>query len=163
MPQLPKLVTPVRLRSPAPFFIGIKLLFFRRKRFMKAFSALFLSAALCVPVFFTGCATAQLPSEDIEIFTLHKDIIDVLKSDKYSADSLEKYEAAKKLIRVVDLYYTRELKTVNAIFNYRDMLVDDSKADSPVFSFNYRYGDHYVRIRFFSHKMFVTRVEITEK
>ena len=130
---------------------------------MKAFPILFLSAMLGVLVFSTGCTTTKLPSEDIEIFTLHKDIIDVLKSDKYPADSQEKYEAAKKLISAVDLYYTRELKTVNAIFNYRDMLVDDSKADSPVFSFNYRFGDHYVRIRFFSHKMFVTRVEITEK
>ena len=118
---------------------------------------------LCALFLAAGCVTEKLPSEDIEIFTLHKDIIDVLKSDKYSADSKEKYEAARKLIRTIDLYYTRELKTVNAIFNYRDMLIDGTNADNPVFSFNYRYGDHYVRIRFFSHKMFVTRVEITEK
>ena len=118
---------------------------------------------LCALFLSAGCVTEKLPSEDIEVFTLHKDIIDVLKSDKYSADSKEKYEAARKLIRTIDLYYTRELKTVNAIFNYRDMLIDGTNADNPVFSFNYRYGDHYVRIRFFSHKMFVTRVEITEK
>ena len=110
-----------------------------------------------------GCATEMLPSEDIEVFEKHKDIISVLKSDKYRADSKEKYEAAKKLIKVVDLYYTRELKTVNAFFNYRDMLVDDKDQDNPIYSFNYRYGDNYVRIRFFSHKMFVVRVEITEK
>ena len=110
-----------------------------------------------------GCATEMLPSEDIEVFEKHKDIIGVLKSDKYRADSKEKYEAAKKLIKVVDLYYTRELKTVNAFFNYRDMLVDNKDQDNSVYSFNYRYGDNYVRIRFFSHKMFVVRVEITEK
>lgn len=121
-----------------------------------AFSALLL-------IFNSGCATEMLPSEDIEVFEKHKDIIEVLKSNKFSADSKEKYEAARKLIRVVDLYYTRELKTVNALFNYRDMLVDDKDQDSPVYSFNYRYGDNYVRIRFFSHKMFVVRVEITEK
>ena len=118
---------------------------------------------LCALFLSAGCVTEKLPSEDIEVFTLHKDIIDVLKSDKYSADSKEKYEAARKLIRTIDLYYTRELKTVNAIFNYRDMLIDGTNADNPVFSFNYRYGDKSVRIRFFSHKMFVTRVEITEK
>ena len=47
-----------------------------------------------------GCATEKLPSEDIEIFTKHKDIIDVLKSDRFSADSKEKYEAAKQLAKV---------------------------------------------------------------
>ena len=130
---------------------------------MKIKSMLLLSGLLCALFFLTGCVTEKLPSEDIEVLTLHKDIIDVLKSDKYPADSREKYEAARKLIRTIDLYYTRELKTVNALFNYRDMLVDGTNADNPVFSFNYRYGDHYVRIRFFSHKMFVTRVEITEK
>ena len=130
---------------------------------MKIKSMLLLSGLLCAIFFLTGCVTEKLPSEDIEVLTLHKDIIDVLKSDKYPADSREKYEAARKLIRTIDLYYTRELKTVNALFNYRDMLVDGTNADNPVFSFNYRYGDHYVRIRFFSHKMFVTRVEITEK
>ena len=125
---------------------------------------LFLIPVFVLAVLFSaGCATEMLPSEDIEVFTMHKDIIDVLKSDKYPADSKEKYEAAYKLVRVVDLYYTRELKTVNALFNYKDMLVDATDGDNPVFSFNYRYGDKSVRIRFFSHKMFVTRVEITEK
>ena len=111
----------------------------------------------------SGCATDKLPSEDIEVLEKYSDIIAVLKSDNFPADSKEKYEAAKKLVRKVDLYYTRELKTVNSLFNYKDMLVDAQNQDNPVFSFNYRYRDHYVRIRFFSHKMFVTRVEITEK
>ena len=110
-----------------------------------------------------GCAVDKLPSEDIEVPVKYKDIIAVLKSDKFSADSEEKYLAAKQLIKHVDLYYTRELKTVNDLFNYKDMLVDAKDQDNPVFSFNYRYRDNYVRIRFFSHKMFVTRVEITEK
>lgn len=110
-----------------------------------------------------GCATEKLPSEDIEIFTKHKDIIDVLKSDRFSADSKEKYEAAKQLAKYVDFSFTRELKTVNEIFNYRDMLVDNQRRDNPVYTFNYRYGDHYIRFRFFSHRMFVVRSEITEK
>ncbi len=123
--------------------------------------ASFLPAAAIV--LFSGCATDKLPSEDIEIFTRHKAIIDVLKSDRFSANSKEKYEAAKQLIKLVDFSYTRELKTVNDIFNYRDMLVDNQRRDSPVYTFNYRYGDKYVRIRFFSHRMFVVRTEITEK
>ena len=118
---------------------------------------------LAAVVFLCGCATDKLPSEDIEVLTKHKDIIDVLKSNRFSTNSKEKYEAAKQLIKVVDFSYTRELKTVNEIFNYRDMLVDNQRRDNPVYTFNYRYGDNYVRIRFFSHKMFVTRVEITEK
>ena len=130
---------------------------------MKTFSLLssILFAALLFSV--CGCVTQKLPSEDIEVLVKHKDIISVLKSDDYSADSKEKYQAAKELIRAVDLYYTRELKTVNELFNYKDMLVDAKDQDNPVFSFNYRYRDNYVRIRFFSHKMFVTRVEVTEK
>ena len=122
----------------------------------------FLFAAAAV-LLLPGCATDKLPSEDIEVLEKHSDIIAILKSDNFPADSKEKYEAAKKLVRKVDLYYTRELKTVNSLFNYKDMLVDAQNQDNPVFSFNYRYRDHYVRIRFFSHKMFVTRVEITEK
>lgn len=114
-------------------------------------------------IFSSGCATVKLPSEDIEVLTKYSDIIAILKSDKFSADSKEKYDAAKELAEKVDLYYTRELSTVNKLFNYKDMLVDARDNDNPVFSFNYRYRDHYIRFRFFSHKMFVTRVEVTEK
>ena len=110
-----------------------------------------------------GCATEKLPSEDIEVLTRHKDIIDVLKSNKFSTNSKEKYEAAKKLAKHVDFSFTRELKTVNSLFNYRDMLVDNQRRESPVYTFNYRYGDNYIRFRFFSHRMFVVRAEVTEK
>ena len=111
----------------------------------------------------SGCATQKLPSEDIEIFTKHRDLISVLKSDRFSADSKEKYEAAKELVKHIDFSFTRELKTVNEIFNYRDMLVDNQRRDNPIYTFNYRYGDRFVRIRFFSHRMFVVRTEITQK
>ena len=159
MLQLPKLATPVRLRSPAPFFSfkresqAVKFSFFRFLSFLP----------LAGVILFCGCVTEKLPSEDIEIFTKHKAIIDVLKSNRFSANSKEKYEAAKQLIKLVDFSYTRELKTVNEIFNYRDMLVDNQRRDNPVYTFNYRYGDNYVRIRFFSHRMFVVRTEVTEK
>lgn len=127
-------------------------------RFSRLLALLF--AALLLS---SGCATQKLPSEDIEIFTKHRDIISVLKSDRFSADSKEKYEAAKELVKHIDFSFTRELKTVNEIFNYRDMLVDNQRRDNPIYTFNYRYGDRFVRIRFFSHRMFVVRTEITQK
>ena len=127
-------------------------------RFSRLLALLF--AALLLT---SGCATQKLPSEDIEIFTKHRDIISVLKSDRFSADSKEKYEAAKELVKHIDFSFTRELKTVNEIFNYRDMLVDNQRRDNPIYTFNYRYGDRFVRIRFFSHRMFVVRTEITQK
>lgn len=127
-------------------------------RFSRLWALLF--AALLLS---SGCATQKLPSEDIEIFTKYRDIISVLKSDRFSADSKEKYEAAKELVKHIDFSFTRELKTVNEIFNYRDMLVDNQRRDNPIYTFNYRYGDRFVRIRFFSHRMFVVRTEITQK
>ena len=130
---------------------------------MKFFGKVFFAVLAGAMVLTGGCVSDKLPSEDIEALEKFKDTIAVLKSDKFSADSREKYEAACLLESVVDFYYTRELKTVNEFFNYRDMLVDDPSKDSPVFSFNYRYKDKYIRFRFFSHKMFVTRVEITRK
>ena len=155
MLQLPKLATPVRLRSPAPLFNchGVRTVRSKITILVSLFTAL---------LFVTGCTTVKLPSEDIEVPVKYRDIIAILKSDKFPADSKEKYEAAKELISKVDLYFTRELKTVNNLFNYKDMLVDSKDRDNPVFSFNYRYRDNYIRIRFFSHKMFVTRVEISE-
>ena len=127
-------------------------------RFSRLLALLFAAVLLS-----SGCATQKLPSEDIEIFTKHRDIISVLKSDRFSADSKEKYEAAKELVKHIDFSFTRELKTVNEIFNYRDMLVDNQRRDNPIYTFNYRYGDRFVRIRFFSHRMFVVRTEITQK
>ena len=78
-------------------------------------------------LFNAGCTTAKLPSEDIEVPVKYRDIIAILKSDKFPSDSKEKYEAARELISKVDLYYTRELKTVNELFNYKDMLVEYQK------------------------------------
>ena len=130
---------------------------------MKVFDKVFFAVLAGVLILTSGCVTEKLPSEDIEALEKYKDTIAVLKNNNFSADSKEKYEAACKLEKLVDFYYTRELKTVNAFFDYRDMLVDDPSKDSPVFSFNYRYGDKYIRFRFFSHKMFVTRVEITRQ
>ena len=122
--------------------------------FMLALGAVFL---LC------GCATEKLPSEDIEVLTKYADIIKVLRSPTLRPNTREKYEAAKKLIEHVDLYYTRETGTVNKLFYYRDAMIDAPGSDNPVFTFIYEWQDRSLRIRFFTFRMFVTRVEIVEK
>ena len=110
-----------------------------------------------------GCASDKLPSEDIEVLTKYDDIIRVLKSPTLPPNSQEKYEAAKALIEHVDLYYTRETGTVNKLFYYRDAMIDAPGSDNPVFTFIYEWKDRSLRIRFFTFRMFVTRVEIIEK
>jgi len=117
-----------------------------------------------VAVILCGCQVVEkMPSEDIEVPKKYAKIISVLKNKELSPDSREKYEAAKELIRYVDLTYTRETATIDKIFYHRDAMADSLQSDTPTFTFNYRYRDNMVRIRFFTYKMFVTRVEVTEK
>ena len=127
---------------------------------MKKFLSWILFVSLSL--FCAGCATEKLPSEDLEVFEKHADIIAVLKNPGIPPNSQEKYEAAKKLIKYVDLHYTRETATVNKLFHYGDAVVDAPNAKDPVFTFNYQYRNKYVRIRFFTCLMFITRVEIKE-
>ena len=117
---------------------------------------------MAVMLVLAGCAT-KLPSEDIEVLSEYSDIIRVLRDPKLTPNSKEKYEAACKLVDKVDLYFTRETGTVNKLFYYRDAYVDKANSDTPVFTFSYTWRGNLLRIRFFTYKMFVTRVEITRK
>jgi len=111
----------------------------------------------------SGCVTDnRLPSEDIEVLEKHADLIRILKDPQISPNSREKYEAAMELIRHVDLTYTRETATVDKLFYYRDAQIDGIDTDTAIFTFTYRYGNDYIRFRFFTCRMFVTRVEIKE-
>ena len=113
---------------------------------------------------FCGCLTTdKLPSEDIEVLDKYRDIIAILRSPRFPPNSAEKYNAAKELIANVDLYFTRETQTVNKLFYHRDAIVDAPGSDNPVFTFTYRHENKILRIRFFTYKKFITRVEITEK
>ncbi len=123
----------------------------------------FFMLALGVAFLLCGCATEKLPSEDIEVLTKYADIIKVLRSPTLRPNTREKYEAAKELIKHVDLYYTRETGTVDKLFYYRDAMIDAPGSDNPVFTFIYEWKDKTLRIRFFTFRMFVTRVEIVEK
>ena len=127
-----------------------------KKSYVVRFAAVLLGL-LC------GCASDKLPSEDIEVLTKYDDIIRVLKSPTLPPNSKEKYEAAKALIEHVDLYYTRETGTVNKLFYYRDAIVDSPETENPVFTFTYMWSNKTLRIRFFTFRVFVTRVEITEQ
>ena len=129
----------------------------------KLFPMLFI--CMLMFVLLSGCASMtpdRLPSEDIEVFEKYSDIISILRNPKLSPDSKEKYEAAKELLRHVDLYYTRETATVDKLFYHRDAVADGLQTEEPVFTFTYRYGNDFIRIRFFTCRMFVTRVEIKE-
>ena len=99
-----------------------------------------------------GCTLFQeekkLPSEDIEIFKFYPELISVLKNPNLPSNSREKYDAARE---------------INDIFFYGDAIIDSPDAEDRTISFNYQYGDHYVRFRFFMFRNFVLRVEVTEK
>ena len=114
-------------------------------------------------IFCAGCvSTDRLPSEDIEVLTVHKDLIAILRNPDISPDSQAKYEAAKELIRKVDLTFTRETATVDKLFYYKDAQIEGLNTEEPIFTFVYRYGNDFVSIRFFTCRMFITRVEIKE-
>jgi hypothetical protein len=119
--------------------------------------------AFLLTVFNSGCVADKLPAEDIEVLEKHADIIKILRSPEFLPNSKEKYQAAKELIKYVDLHFIRETGTVNQLFYYRDASVDAPGSDNPVFTFTYQHGNDLLRIRFFTFRMFVTRVEITEK
>ncbi|MCQ2379252.1 MAG: hypothetical protein MJ016_08660 [Victivallaceae bacterium] len=120
---------------------------------------LLLTAAFCL----AGCVTEKLPSEDIEVLTKYADIIAVLKDPRLPANSEAKYEAAKELIRHVDMSFTRETKTLDALFYHGDALIDYPDQPDRMITFSYQYGDHYVRMIFRTYHQFILRVDVIEK
>ena len=99
MPQLPKLVTPVRLRSPAPFFLPFFGTIERQRRFTVKYGVLFLTL---LSLMISGCATKRLPSEDIEAPRLNASLIEILKDPLIPVNSKEKYDAIRALLKKVD-------------------------------------------------------------
>ena len=119
--------------------------------------------AAAVLVLLAGCATERLPSEDLEVPVVCADIIKVLKDPSIGANSRQKYEAAKSLVKKVDLTFTRETATLNEIFYHKDALIDFPDLPDRTITFNYQYRDNYIRFQFRTFRNFVTRVDITEK
>ncbi len=109
----------------------------------------------------TGCSTPKLPSEDIEVPVLYADAIAVLKSN-LPANSREKYEAAKYLLDKVDFSFTREVQTLDKIFNPRDAFVDRPKSAEQMIMFYFQYKNKSVRFCFYRYIDVVTKVEIIE-
>ena len=119
---------------------------------------LFLVAAIA------GCGGVErLPAEDLEVQQFYGDLIKVLKDPKLPPNSKEKYEAAKELIRHVDFEFTREVKTLNEIFYYRDALIDTPTHEDRTITFYYPYEGHFVRLTFYTYKNAVLRVRVDEK
>ena len=161
MPQLPKLVTPVRLRSPAPFFLPF---FCIEEDTQGGLTMKMRLLLLCLlGLFCGGCATKLLPSEDIEAPRLYANLVDVLKDPKIPPNSKLKYDAIRKLIRKVDFSFTRETKTINEFLAANDAIIDIPEAVDRRITFNYQYRDRYVRLTFFTYRNFVVRVDIKEK
>jgi len=122
----------------------------------------FFLAAVAVFVI-AGCAsTEKMPSEDIEVPVLYADLIQVLKNPELPPNSREKYEAAKAINQKVDFYLTRETKTLNDIFFHGDAIIDTPNRRDRTITFNYQYGDKYIRFSFFADMNFVLRVDIKE-
>ncbi len=105
----------------------------------------------------------RLPSEDLEVKQVCADIIAVLQNPSLGCNTKEKYDAAKELLSEVDLTFTRETKTINEIFYHGDAIFDNINAKNRNITFNYQYGENFVRITFHTYMNFVFRVDITEK
>ena len=118
-------------------------------------------------LFSAGCAGVdeweRLPAEDLEVQQFYGDLIKVLKDPKIRPNSREKYEAAKELVKHVDFELTREVKTLNDIFYHGDAIIDTPRDEDRQISFFYQYGDHYVRLSFWTFRNAVLRVKVLQK
>lgn len=110
-----------------------------------------------------GCAVKPLPSEDLEAPVLNSHLISILKDPRIGANSKEKYDAIRELLKKVDFTFTRETKTINEFLSPSDAIIDIPEAVDRRISFNYQYRNNFVRLTFFTYREFVVRVEILEK
>ena len=122
---------------------------------------LFFLAAGLLP-FLAGCAAGKLPAEDLDVLTVCKPEIEVLHSRAYSANSKEKYLAARSLLRKVDFSYTRRVETLDAIFSAQDARVDKPGGREQVLNFYYQYQDRSIRFVFHRYNNIVTKFEVIE-
>ena len=160
MPQLPKLVTPVRFRSPAPFFLPFSGTNELQRRLTVKYGVLFLTL---LSLMISGCATKRLPSEDIEAPRLYASLIETLKDPRIPTNSKVKYDAIRALMKKVDFTFTRETKTINEFLAPGDAIIDLPDAVDRRITFNYQYQNKFVRLVFFTYRNFVVRVDIIEK
>ena len=121
-----------------------------------------LTLLFCGTMMLCGCQNIdnRMPSEDIEVPVKYSDIITILKDPHLSANSKEKYEAAKDLIKVVDLTFTREIKTVNDLFYHGDAAIDSPHSEERTVMFNFQYQNEYVRLMFVTLRNFVLRTSV---
>jgi len=123
----------------------------------------FVVGATFAMLILAGCSTKRLPSEDIEVPQLYPEEIAILKNPSISPNSKEKYDAIKSLIQKVDFTFTREAKTINDLLYYGDGVADSTGRPDRTITFNYQYGDHYVRLVFALYTTVVVRADVIEK
>ncbi len=124
---------------------------------------LFFAVSAAVMLVLSGCTAERLPAEDLEVPVVCADIIKVLKDPSLAPNSRQKYDAARALVKKVDLTFTRETKTINEIFFHRDAMIDFPDRPDRTITFNYQYRDSYIRFQFRTYRNFVLRVDISEK
>ena len=130
------------------------------------FKMLLLPLCLLFLVLFSGCSGVdkRMPSEDIEVPVKYSDIITILKNPSISSNSKEKYNAVCDLLKVVDLSFTREVKTINDIFYHGDAAIRHMGNGLRVVVFNFQDKNRYVRLTFKTMREFVlsTTIETRE-
>ena len=124
---------------------------------------LFFAVSAAVMLVLSGCTAERLPAEDLEVPVVCADIIKVLQDPSLAPNSRQKYDAARALVKKVDLTFTRETKTINEIFFHRDAMIDFPDRPDRTITFNYQYRDSYIRFQFRTYRNFVLRVDISEK
>ena len=129
---------------------------------MKKLRSMWLAVAL-LTVLLSGCATAKLSSEDIEVMTRFSREIAVLHDPSLPPNSREKYEAAKTLVDYVDFSFTTDVSVLDQIFSSVDARVDQRNTSNQVLMFYYQYQDRSIRFLFYRFKNTIVRVEVIER
>ena len=127
---------------------------------IKKICLLLLSAAALLQF---GCAMNKqhkMLSEDIETLTVFADEIKTLKNPALRSASKEKYLAAKRLAEGVDFSLTRSTDTLEQFFSMNDALSTRGIEFGDEIAFYYRYGNNYVRFRFWYSQNAVTDSEV---
>ncbi len=128
---------------------------------MRKFLLAALAAVLLLGVG-AGCVWQEerLPSEDIDVLTKFAPEIAILKNRQYSAGSKEKYEAAERLAAGVDFSFTRNVLTLEDIFDPRDATRLPVRLNEEFIIFSYSYGNKVLNFNFARTNNAVTNSEV---
>lgn len=115
---------------------------------------------ISVALFVSSCAHEVLPSEDIEVFKFYPNLIAIMKDPSLPANGPEKYRAIDKLTKLVDFTMTRETGTLDKLLYHGDAVIEELEGTERIITFNYQQGNRYIRLRFYTNRIFVFRAEV---